>query len=206
MHEPMSHALFDGRHLHIVPHAWVGEDEGQTALLVGGVVQSVLVGDGALGPGYWPLMLPDARPKAALILGLGGGTLAHLLARRFPGVRITGVDNDPDVLRLARKAFGVESVVAEIVECDAFALVVEASTIYDYIAVDLFAAGEIPGAVFQKPFLKRVKELLTPGGVAGINYFKDRKAAARLHRLEMVFPRVEVRQSRDNVVAMCHKR
>lgn len=185
---------------------WIGEDEGQTALLIDGVVQSVLVDGGPMGPGYWPLMLPDVRPKSALILGLGGGTLAHLLARRFPGVRITGVDNDPAVIRLAQSAFGVDSVLADLIEADAIAYVAEDRGPFDYVAVDLFAEGQIPTAVFRKPFLKRVKDSLTPGGVAAVNFFKDRRAASRERRLEAIFPRVELRQSRENLVAMCRPR
>src|SRR5206468_5576446 len=107
-------------YLRLLPRVWIGDDEGQTALLINGVVQSVLVGDGDLGPGYWPLMLPDARPKRALILGLGGGTLAHLLARRFGRVELTAVEIDPDVVRLAKSAFSVDALGVEIVQRDAF--------------------------------------------------------------------------------------
>ena len=189
-----------------MPRVWIGEDEGQTALLIDGVVQSVLVDDGPLGPGYWPLMLPDVRPRAALILGLGGGTLAHLLARRFPGILITGVEIDPAVVRLARSAFDVAASAGEIVEADAFAYVAQATGPYEYVAVDLFAAGQIPREVFQKPFLKRVRELLTPGGIAAFNFFKDRAAASRLRRLEAAFPRLEVRQSRENFVVLSRAR
>jgi spermidine synthase len=192
--------------LRLPSRVWIGEDEGQTALLVDGVVQSVLVTDGALGPGYWPLMLPDVRPASALILGLGGGTLAHSLRRRFPGIHITGVEHDAAVIRLARSAFGVDPSVARVIEGDAFEFVQLAIGSYDYVAVDLFAAGEIPSAVFQKPFLKRVKGLLTPGGLAAFNFFKDRRAASRRQRLESIFPRVEVRQSRENVVTLCRPR
>ena len=198
--------MADARRLHVVPHVWIGEDEGQTALLIDGVVQSVLVSEGPLGPGYWPLMLPDVRPKTALILGLGGGTLAHLLARRFPGVRITGVEIDPAVIRLARGAFSVDSLGVELIEADAFQFVAGTAAAYDYVAVDLFAAGEIPRRIFQKPFVKRVKEMLTPGGAAAFNFFKDRKAPSRLRRLETTFPRVDVRQARENVVALCRPR
>jgi spermidine synthase len=184
----------------------VAEDEGQTALLINGVVQSVFVGDGPLGPGYWPLMLPDVRPKHGLILGLGGGTLAHLLARRFPGVELTAVEIDADVIRLARGAFNVGASGVRIVEGDAFGYVDTTVGPFDYIAVDLFAEGQIPRRVFQKRFARRIRELLTPGGVAAFNFFKDRNAASRLRRLETFFPRVEVRSSRENVVAMCRPR
>ncbi len=151
-------------------------------------------------------MLPDVRPKSALILGFGGGTVAHLLARRFPGVRITGVENNPDVIRLAKSAFGVDSVLVDLIEMDAINYVADTPGTYDYVAVDLFAEGQIPTAVFRKPFLKGVKDSLTPGGVAAVNFFKDRRALSRLRRLEAIFPRVDVRQSRENLVAMCRPR
>jgi len=192
--------------LRLPRRVWIGEDEGQIALLIDGVVQSVVVGDGPLGPGYWPLMLPDVRPRAALILGLGGGTLVHLLTRRFPGIRITGVEHEPAVIRIARGAFGLDTPALDIVEADAFVFVAEAAGPYDYVAVDLWADGAIPIAIFQKPFLRRVRELLTPGGVAAINFFKDRRAASRLRRIEAMFPRVEVRQSRENFVVLCRPR
>jgi spermidine synthase len=198
--------LSNDRVVRLPPRVWVGEDEGQIALLIDGVVQSVIVGDGPLGPGYWPLMLPDVRPEEALILGLGGGTLVHLLARRFPGIRITGVENDPAVIRVARGAFGLDKPELDIVEGDGFGFVAGASGPYDYVAVDLWADGAIPRGVFQKPFLRRVKDLVTPGGISAINFFKDRRAAPRVRRIEAIFPRVEVRQSRENIVVMCRPR
>jgi len=192
--------------LRLIPRVWIDEDEGQTALLINGVVQSVVVGDSDLGPGYWPLMLPDVRPKRALILGLGGGTLAHLLHRRFPGVAVTAVEIDSEVIHLARSAFSIDELGVDIIEADAFDFIGETTGPYDYLAVDVFADGQIPRRVFQKPFVRRVKELLTPGGVAAFNFFKDRNAASRLRRLEALFPRVDVRESRENVVALCRPR
>jgi spermidine synthase len=185
---------------------WIGEDEGQTALLVDGVVQSVFVDDGPLGPGYWPLMLPEARPDHALILGLGGGTIAHLLTRRFGPIAITGVEHDPRIIRLAQSAFGLDLPHVEIVEADAFQYVDEAPGPYGYIAVDLFSADAIPRQIFTRPFLKRIRALLTPGGLAAINFFRDRRTGDHLRRIEQVFPRVEVVNSRKNVIARCRAR
>jgi spermidine synthase len=185
---------------------WIGEDEGQTALLVDGVVQSVLVDDGPLGPGYWPLMLPEVRPDRALILGLGGGTIVHLLARRFGPVPVTGVERDPRVIRLARSAFGLDLPHLEIVEADAFQFVEDAPGPYSYIAVDLFAADAIPRQVFGRPFLKRIRGLLTSGGLAAINFFRDRRTDYHIRRIEQAFPRVEVVDSRKNVIARCRAR
>ncbi len=190
----------------LTSRVWIGEDEGQTALFVDGVVQSVFVDDGPLGPGYWPLMVPEALSGPALILGLGGGTIAHLLIRRFGAVPIIGVENDPRVIRLARSAFGMDHEHVQIVEGDAFEFILETAGPYGYIAVDLFAADAIPGRIFTRPFLKRIRELLTPGGLAAFNFFRDRRMAGRVQRLEQVFPRVEVLSSRKNVVARCRAR
>ena len=185
---------------------WVGEDEGQTALLIDGVVQSVVVGDGPLGPGYWPLMVPDVRPRQALILGMGGGTITHLLRRRFGKLPILGVERDPRVIQLAQRAFGLKLPDVEILEGDAFAFVATCKDCFDYIAVDLFADGRVPGAIFAQPFLRGIRQLLTPGGAAYLNFFKDRGAPRRVERLRQVFPRVELLGSDRNLVAVCRRR
>jgi len=151
-------------------------------------------------------MLPDVRPRSALILGLGGGTIPHLITKKFGPVHIVGVDCDRRVLHLARQAFAVERCTTEIVEADAFDWVASATGPYDYVAVDLFAGDSIPGRIFSRPFLKDVKRLLAPGGLAAVNFFKDRRSPSRADRLGRVFPRVEVIESRKNLVARCRPR
>jgi spermidine synthase len=128
-----------------------------------------------------------------------------LLRRRFGAVEIIGVEHDPDIIRLARSAFGIVEPAYEIVEADAFEFVSAESTSFDYVAVDLFA-GDIPARIFSRPFLRNVKRLLTPGGLAAINFFRDRRTASHLRRLGTVFPRVTVQDSRKNVVAHCRPR
>ena len=73
------------------PRVRLGEDRGRRALLVQGVVQSVALEGPGAREGYWGRMLPDVRPTRALILGYGGGTLAHLLHDRFGPLQIVVV-------------------------------------------------------------------------------------------------------------------
>src|SRR5690242_11838153 len=81
-------------------------DDGARTLEVGGVTQSILLPEQDEAPaGYWRLMLPPECPRRALILGLGGGTIAHLLARRCPEIELVGVDSDETVLALALQEF-----------------------------------------------------------------------------------------------------
>jgi spermidine synthase len=180
------------------------EDEGQRALLVDGVVQSVAVdGPTFRGPGYWPAMLPDVRPRRALLLGLGAGTIAHLLVRRFGPLPIVGVEADPDVLALARAQFGLDLLALTIVEGDAFEYVPSCAERFDYVAVDLYRGSELQGAALARPFLRALKELLLPGGQIYFNLFKDGRTARRLHRLHQVFPWAQTQAIGKNVVVRC---
>jgi spermidine synthase len=151
-------------------------------------------------------MLPETGPRRALILGMGGGTIANLLLRRFGPLSITGIEQDPRVIRLALSAFGLDRQDVEILEGDAFAFASTASGPYDYIAVDLFAAGAVPPRIFTRPFLKDVRRLLTRGGLAAFNYFKDRRTAQHAAAFEAVFPRVSIVESHKNLIARCRAR
>lgn len=185
------------------PRVRVAEDEGQRALLVDGVVQSVAVEGPVLGPGYWPAMLPDARPRLALLLGLGAGTIAHLLVRRFGPVAMVGVECDPEVLALARAEFGLALPSLAVVEADALAYVAGCRERFDYVCVDLYRGAELERGALARPFLRQLRGLLLPGGVAFFNLFRDRRTGRRLHRLRQVFPWATEEPIGKNVVVRC---
>jgi hypothetical protein len=71
-------------------------ENGRNVLRVGGVIQSVGV-DASHIPDVWDAMLPQERPASALILGLGGGTIATLMTRRWGPLPIIGVERDPAI-------------------------------------------------------------------------------------------------------------
>ncbi len=169
-------------------HVAAGERDGQFVLLVDGVVQSVRVQSVEIGRGYWPAMLPSTRPRSALILGLGGGTIAHLLTLSFGNLPIVGVDDDPAVLALARERFALDELAhLKVVQADAYAFVAACRERFDYVAVDLFRAGEVPREATASPFLRDIRRLLTPDGLAVFNLARDRRAARRIHRLGRIF-------------------
>lgn len=193
------------------------------ALEVGGVVQSVSVPsrdgseheradalsrDGprsAPGGGYWGLMLPDGCPRRALILGLGAGTVAHLLAGRCPGVRITGVERDAEVLAVARAEFGLDAIPQlDVIEADAFAWVEAASatspSVYDLVCLDLFEAGRLALGTLATPFLRQIAALLAPGGTLTVNLMVTARTPDQLHRLQRVFAITRELRLRGNLV------
>jgi spermidine synthase len=164
----------------------IGEDEGQRALLVDGVVQSVAVEQGCEVVGYWPALLPSVCPRRALLLGLGGGTLVHLLHRRFGPLPVVGVEHDPQVLELARQAFGLTLPELLVVEQDAFRYLERCSERFDYLCVDLFQGAQLDGRIFGRPFLRQLKACATPGAEITINLWQDRRTQTRLQRLARV--------------------
>lgn len=168
----------------------VGESGGRRALLVDGVVQSVDADDAASG--YWEAMIPERRPERALILGLGGGTIAHLLVRRFGPLPIVGVDESRAVLDLAAEAFALKALPLTAVQSDALAYVHACDEHFDYIAVDLYRANRLARGVLALPFLRALAARLTPGGGVAVNLFLDAFLPERLARLERVFDRVRV--------------
>lgn len=173
------------------------------ALQVGGVTQSVSVPDAMAladgdaprpgpGGGYWGLMLPPGCPRRALLLGLGGGTVAHLLARRCPDARIVGVERDPEVLAVAFAEFGLDAVPnLEAVEADAFAWVAAHAASepasFDLICLDLFDAGRLTLGALGTPFLRQVAALLAPAGMLTVNLMMTARTPDQVHRLRRVF-------------------
>jgi len=169
------------------PGVRIGEDSGRAALLVDGVVQSISPEDGLSVGGYWAAMLPDERPGRVLILGLGGGTLASLLRARWGELHMVGVDDDTTILALAREAGWLPTCGLEIVLGDAFEFVQTCHERFDYVAVDLFRGPRMPGRVFGRPFLRRVRSLLEPHGRLAVNLFRDRRQADRVSRIALFF-------------------
>lgn len=164
-----------------VARACVASVAGERRLIVDGSVQSVAVESGQLPRGYWPAMLPEQRPSRALILGLGGGTLVHLLRDRFGEIPITGVDDDPEVLRLAREHFDVEPYVLEIVNADALTYLRQCRARFDYICIDLYRGETLAPVASTRTFQRCLLSALEPGGVAVWNLHRDRRGA-RLRR------------------------
>lgn len=203
---------------------------GGIALEVDGVVQSVSVperqaptgdvdpaittqemGEPEAGPdnGYWGLLLPSRCPRRALLLGLGGGTVAHLLAQRCPATEIIGIEQNREVLELARAQLGLSSLPQlTIVEADAFSWVAqqceeasEESRSFDLICLDLFEAGRLAHGTLATPFLRQVARLMTPDGLLTVNLMVTARTGDQLRRLGRVFAPVWQKRLRGNLIA-----
>ena len=184
--------------------------EGRRAIAVDDVVQSIEVRVGEVTPGYWPQMLPPRVGGRALLLGFGGGTVAHLLLTLSREVEVLAVDDDATVLALARREprFRIEDPRLTLEEGDAFALarrLEEAGRRFDHVVVDLYRGKELVRAALARPFLRRVNGLLAPRGTAAFNLPRDRRTARRLRRVGQHLRLVETRLVGLNCVVLCER-
>ncbi|MEA2020557.1 MAG: hypothetical protein U9M98_02455 [Patescibacteria group bacterium] len=151
-------------------------------LLVNGVRQSVDKNASNIGQRYWSRVVDIAyeyqgkRLEKFLILGLGGGTVAHFICKKFPNSRIDGVELDPVVLEVGERFFGLAEVPGlHIVQGDAFDVVdnpdrYELSfSSYDLIFVDVFQGGNFPDKFKKIEFFEKTKKLLSSGGLVVYN-------------------------------------
>jgi len=182
------------------------DDAGRPALAIDGAIQSVGLDAGGAAGGYWAAMLPERAPRDALLLGLGGGTIAHLLVGGYGPLPIVGVDDDPAVIALGRAAFGLDLPNLEVVLADAFAYVADCRRSFDFVCVDLYRDGQIPARVSAPRFLVDLERVLRPGGTLSINLARDRLAGDRLRRIARRFAIVKRILVGFNLVVHCVSR
>ena len=110
----------------------------------GGHVASALrIGRSSTGP-VWDalaaplLLLPAARRRRVLILGLAAGSVAHVVRRLAPEAEIVGVEVDPQVVRAARRFFGLGRLGVTTVVEDARHFLERRAGLFDLVIEDMF--------------------------------------------------------------------
>jgi spermidine synthase len=184
----------------LLPTVRLGEDNGRLALLMDGVVQSISPPDSVERGGYWAAMLPNLQVHRALILGLGGGTLANLLAARWAPERIVGIEIDPRVVATSRGQGWLELPGLEVVEADAFDYLESCRERFDYVAVDLYRGTQFAGRSLTKPFLRQVRDLLDAPGLVAVNLFRDMRLEGRRERIARMLQIQREERVGDNVI------
>lgn len=127
------------------------------------------------------LMLPPARRRRLLVLGLAGGSVARVLRSLAPQARIVGVERDREVLRTARRRFGLSALGVEVVVADARAWLARTRGRFDLIVEDLFVGR---GRGVRKPewlggeALAGLARRLAPGGLLVSNALDEAPATA----------------------------
>lgn len=129
----------------------------------------------------WGKMVDVVEQNAAslnkvLLLGLGGGTIAHMLSNKHPNIHLVSVDIDPVVVDVARKYFDVESIPNHRIIVDDAARVVTSPeefgitpNEFDAVLVNIYLGETYPELGNSGGFFSGLKKLIRPGGLAVFN-------------------------------------
>lgn len=101
-----------------------------------------------------------------LVLGVAGGSVIKTLTEeiQYKG-KITGVEIDPDIIKIANDYFKLHEIPnLSIVIDDAFEFVLKAKEKYDLIIIDIFQDTNMPNFLFEKLFIDRIGYLLRKNG------------------------------------------
>ncbi|MDR3271281.1 MAG: fused MFS/spermidine synthase [Peptococcaceae bacterium] len=168
----------------------------------GGGVQSVYRPDHRLLNGeyynyYLPLPYLLAKNDPQIwILGSAGGSMLHLfdtwIRPTLPGLSVTGVEIDPEVIPLGQRFFGLNGQ-ESIVNSDARVFLNAQSSSTDLVIVDAYSQQiYIPFHLSTQEFYQSIRRHLNPGGLLAININAVDSASPLLlsfqHTLQQVFP------------------
>ena len=146
-------------------------------------------GHALTGPVWWALagpilLLRKPRPRV-LLLGVGGGSVAHALRTLDESAEIVGVEHDPQVLRLARRHFGLDALRLEIVVEDALDYLTRERRRFDLVVEDLFIGPS--RSVRKPPWLlgegyRLIRDRVRAGGIVVSNTIHETPAVAEAMR------------------------
>jgi spermidine synthase len=124
-----------------------------------------------------PAFLMPTPPKNVLLLGLGGGTLVHLIRLFFPKANITCVDIDQQHIKIAKFFFKIPSKNVTIIEGDAYSVLSASAQRYDWIIDDVFehTSGQPERGSDVFTLLKTYLSNLSKDGLLSLNLIGKRQ-------------------------------
>lgn len=177
------------------PALVVSEERGVRHLHVGGeAIQSAMRLDDpfALELDYTRCMMAfllfHPEPRRALMIGLGGGSLAKFFHRRLPSLRTHAVEYDERVIATARSLFHVPPDDARLTIEHGDGVEALAPECCDLLVVDGFEDEAASPALVSQEFFDAAWCALEEPGILVMNFMDDDKALDRhLRRLENAF-------------------
>lgn len=193
-------------------------------LSVDGVVQSVNWDSPNASRQVWGRLVENLHEqlpelKTALVLGLGGGSMHHLMAQKFPGIHITSVEIDKVIVEVAKKYFKLDDIPNHrVIVADALKVIAVpeeygiANNSMQAVIVDIFCGQKYPDLGASGNFFACVKNLVVPGGLVVFNriYLEHHQEQVNqfIDALEGFFTDIKSviiagRTNSDNVIIYC---
>lgn len=141
-----------------------------------------------------------------LEIGFGGGRTAWYLHRALPESQVRSVELDPDVVKLAKKYFGIRAEPNfQVTAKDGRLFLAQDDGSYDVILIDAYRGPFVPFHLLTKEFYALVAAHLVPGGVVAQNIAPNTMLFdSALATLKSVFAHVDLYDAGGNVVAVAY--
>lgn len=162
-------------------HIQIVEFSDVRRVVVDGYTQSVSPHAKQVQRLYWGKVIQILKENFStlnnvLLLGLGGGTLPHLISQNFPGVYITSVEIDQTMVDIANQYFNLGAVQnLRVIVDDALRVVIEPNKYgfsehgFNALIVDIYSGEKYPDLGKSGNFIAAVKNLVAPGGLVIFN-------------------------------------
>jgi spermidine synthase len=151
-------------------------------------------------------VLYPQKVDTMLVIGTGGGKTSTYMSAFMPHLRVTDVEIDPDVVKLAKKYFDYqETPQLQSVAEDGRKFLMRSDATYDLIMLDAYRGPFVPFHLLTVEFFWEVKKRLNPGGAVVQNIepttmlFESAVATMRA-----VFEQVEFYNASGNVIAVAY--
>ena len=129
-------------------------------------------------------------PRSALLIGLGGGSLAKFIHRYMPETRVQVVEVKREVADVAHAWFGLPEPCTRlsIAIADGAQWVAAVSEPVDLLLVDAYDGRSLAGSLATDDFFRAALGALTPGGVFAMNLWSSDRAFDRnVRKIERAF-------------------
>ena len=165
---------------------------------------------GALAARYTRYMTIAAayseRFERGAFVGLGGGRTASYLVDSFPQLSLDVAELDPEVIRLAKKYFGVkESERLKLNAQDGRIFLTRSKNAYDAVFLDAYRGPFVPFHLLTREYFEIIKKHLRPGGVVAQNVEPTTMVLdSAIRTIAAVFKNVETYEAGGNVVIIAY--
>jgi spermidine synthase len=149
----------------------------------------------------------SAKFQRAAFIGLGGGRTASYLVRNYPDLHLEVAELDPEVIRLAKKYFGVEEGGdrLKIHPQDGRIFLNRTKNTYDAIFLDAYRGPFVPFHLLTKEYFEIIKKRLNPGGIVAQNVEPSTMVLdSAIKTIGTVFRNVDTYEAGGNVVVIAY--
>jgi len=151
----------------------------------------------------------EPKPKAVLMIGLGGAGFHRVFAHGYPDALLQSVELDPKVFELSRTHMAFQPTEkTPVAMMDGRLFVKRSKQTWDWIILDAFRSGFVPPHLKTQEFYRECAARLSERGVFVSNLHATTKLyESDLKTIQSVFPQVALFQTtaRINVIAVAVK-